>query len=218
MGNVLTGDQVRQVRAFALKKYAANDFNHNTTHMRLTVDWARYLARQERADEQVCVVAAYLHDIARSDKGHPSRSDGLVPRLCAGHKHGPQGAKAARVFLKSIKVPDDFIGKVCYAIATHDSGSPKRFLEAEILWDADKLQSVGPYGYVRILGHHLHYDTKDVLRAHALTVARHRFFYKRFYTRTGKRIARLLHGYTEEFCRLLDAVKIPRPYELQKTA
>lgn len=201
MPEAVTARQMKRISSFARRKYAVNDFNHNVGHMELTVRWARYLAHKEKADRNVCVAAAYLHDIART--------------CSKGKKHGPGGARMARAFLESIGVPRDFIRAVCYAIAEHDSGSLKLSREAKILWDADKLQGIGPYGYVRIFGHHLHYDTRNIFRAHDLTLSRHRFFYKRFYTRTGRKLARILHESMIRFCGLLDAVRIPRPDEIR---
>lgn len=202
-GTALSPAQMRRIRAFALKHCAQNDFNHNAAHVELTVRWARYLARTEGADVRICEAAAYLHDIARNEAG-------------LSKKHGPPGAQLARAFLQSIRVDTHSINAVCYAVGQHDSGGLKKTREAEILWDADKLQSIGPYGYLRIVAHHLHYDTRDIMRAHALTIKRHRFFLRRFYTRTGRRIARHLHGCTAVFCGMLEASRIPDAYALDK--
>jgi uncharacterized protein len=197
VAKVVTVKQMSRIAEFARGKYAANDFNHNVDHMELTVRWARYLALAEKADVAVCVAAAYLHDIARC------RAGGKPP---VGGRHGPDGARVARVFLESIGVPKEFIQRVCYAVREHDSGSPKKSKEARVIWDADKIQSLGPFGLVRIMGHHLRYDTDDALTAYGLTMRRHRFFYERFYTRTGRRLAGRLHRFMAEFDVLLQSV------------
>jgi HD superfamily phosphodiesterase len=197
----ISSAQMRRIRAFALRQCAQNDFNHNATHVELTARWTKYFAHKEKTDQQVCLAAAYLHDIARSK--------------VAG-RHGPAGAVMARDFLQSIHVDDAVIRQICYAVRTHDAGGKKESKEAEVLWDADKLQSIGPYGYLRIVSHHLHYDTRDIMRVHALTMKRHRFFFRRFYTKTGKRIARLLHSSTTVFCSMLEAARIPQPDAFDK--
>ena len=160
--------------------------------MELTVKIAKVLARMEGADEEVCVVAAYLHDIGRRG---------------AKGKHGPRGAKMARAFLKKLGLPEAFIRSVWYAVALHDSGPPKRTKEAAVLWDADKLQSIGPYGFIRIFAHHLWYDTKDIHLARRLTASRHTFFFKRFHTKSGRALAKRLHTFMDTFYDLLQSVK-----------
>ena len=192
MKRTLSSKQLKQIIAFARNRVKANDFNHNIDHMELTVRIARILARQEGADEEVCLAASYLHDIGRKK---------------ARGRHGKDGARIARAFLKQNGFPAAFINAVCYAIGQHDSGSAKKTKEAAVLWDADKLQAVGPFGFIRIFAHHLTYDTRDIYLAKRMTQRRIDFFYRRFYTKSGKILARRLHNYLNKFCELADIIR-----------
>jgi len=201
-GRVLSKKQLVQIIDFARSKYETNDFNHNIDHMELTVRIAGILAKKEGADAEICMVAAYLHDIGRKKiKG----------------RHGEKGAGMARVFLEKMELSPVFVNAVCYCISRHDSGSPKRTKEAAVLWDADKLQAVGPFGFIRIFAHHLIYDTRDIYLAKQLAQKKIRFFYQRFHTRTGKALAKRLHNYMDEFYALIDLVKKAQIEKISRT-
>jgi len=193
--SVLSKRQLRRIINFSKSRYKTNDFNHSIDHMMLTVRIAKVLAKAEGANEEICLVAAYLHDIGRQK---------------AKGKHGREGAAIARRFLKDMNLPPGFISSVCYAVGQHDCGSVKKTSEAAVLWDADKLQAVGPFGFIRIFAHHLAYDTRDVYRAKRLTQNRIDFFNQRFHTRTGRRLARQLRAFMDNFYGLIDSVKSGR--------
>ncbi len=195
MPRVLCRRQLQDIIDFAKKKSKTNDFNHNISHIELTAKIAGALAKYEKADAQICAAAAYLHDIGRAK---------------AKGKHGARGAKIARAFLKKMRLPVGFIHAVCYAIAEHDRGAAKSTKEAAVLWDADKLQSIGPLGFMRIFAHHLLYDTRDIFLAKGLTKDRHNFFYQRFQTSTARALAKKLHSFMDEFYYLMNAVKSAR--------
>ena len=202
MEKILSKKKLNQIIDFARSKAKTNDFNHNIDHMELTVRVARILAKKEGADAEICMVAAYLHDIGRKKiKG----------------RHGQEGARQARAFLNTIKLPAEFVNAVCYCISRHDSGSPKRSKEAAVLWDADKLQAIGPFGFIRIFAHHLIYDTRDIYLAKQLTQKRTNFFYQRFHTRTGKALAKRLHNFMDEFYALIDLVKKAQIEKISRT-
>ncbi len=188
--SILTQAQMRKVAAFARERCRDNDFGHTMEHNNLTVELSKHLAAVERANEEICVVAAYLHDIAKNN----SKS------------HGIEGASEAAEFLKHIGAPVQFTNEVSYAISQHDNDSPKKTDEAKVLWDADKLQSIGPFGFARIFGNRIFYGKKDIY--YAIDQARYweRFFFDRFYTAVGREAATPPHQYMNKFFELCDAV------------
>lgn len=194
MSLILTEQQINKVIALARERSQDNDFGHTMDHVSLTVELAKYLASKEGADENICIIAAYLHDIAKNNS----------------QNHGIQGAKEAREFLKEIGASDTIIEKVFYAIAQHDNDLPKETIEAQILWDADKLQSVGPLGFARIFANRMIYVKKDVYYAIEQAKYWEDFFFERFYTDTGRRIATKLHSFMKKFFYLCDAVREAR--------
>lgn len=187
----ISKQQIEKVINFAETRCEINDFNHNMDHIKLTAKLSRYLAAKEGANIHVCLVAAYLHDIGKNSSNN----------------HGATGARMARNFLKSIGVPNSFIARVCYCISQHNNGSPKRIKEARVLWDADKLQLIGPLGFSRILRHALlFFKEKDIYKAIKRAKRYEKFYYERFYTKTGRQIARNQHNFMEEFHTLCESI------------
>lgn len=187
---VLSRGQKERIVSFAKKKHEAQDINHTMDHIKLTVRIAAYLAEKESADTDVCVVAAYLHDIAKNNST----------------QHAHTGARMAREFLNELKAPEEFVEQVSYAISQHDNDLPKQSKEAEILWDADKLQSIGPLGFARVFGYRMVYGNRSIYSAVEAAKEYAEFFYERFYTKTGRDIARNLHNFMKEFYRLYGAI------------
>jgi uncharacterized protein len=105
-------------------------FNYRWEHVVAVVAVALRLAQMTGADEEIVEAAAWLHDIAK-DKGH---------------NHPRAGARYARNFLVKTDFPAEKIERVAQAIADHMGlwrENPLLNLEAQVLWDADKLTKIG---------------------------------------------------------------------------
>ena len=187
---VLDTQQMEKIIAFARVKSYLQDFDHTMDHIELTAEIARCLAYKEGADIEVCVVAAYLHDIAKNSS----------------KEHARTGAEEAKEFLKEIGAPESFINEVRYAISQHDNDLPKNTREAEILWDADKLQSIGPLGFARVYGYRMVYGTRQVYSSVSMAKDYTDFFYDRFYTNTGRKISLNLRRLMQQFYRSYGAI------------
>jgi len=199
---VLNKQQMSKIIDFVKERHKSSDLNHMMDHIELTAKLARYLAVGEDADEEICIAAAHLHDIAKGNLS-PTKED-FTRFNDSPDGHGCTGAEQAREFLRAIGAPEPFIGQVTYAVAQHDNDLPKKTKEAEVLWDADKLQLIGPLGFTRIFSYHLIYGEMDIRSAIAEAAEYEDFFYKRFYTSTGREIARDLHDFMKEFHKLYD--------------
>ena len=86
---------------------AAPPFNYRLEHVRAVVMIATHLAESTRADAEVCLAAAWLHDVAKAYR--EERGDG----------HGQRGALRAAAILGRTDFPRDKIGAVSQAIASH---------------------------------------------------------------------------------------------------
>lgn len=171
----LTKTQLTKIKTFVKKKIAKNDKWHKLEHIEQTVKLSKALAKKEKADINKCVVIAWLHDIAKNSEKK-------------GQNHGDKGAKLTKPFLKKLKFSNKDIKDICYAIKQHNKGGKKKTKEAQILWDADKLQGVGAPGILR--GYSYCFQKENTLEeAYKKNLQAQKFFIKRFYTKTGKKIA-----------------------------
>ena len=108
---------------------------HDVHHVERVARNAAMLARAEGADEEVCVTAAWLHDLDRTGAADP--------------------LTAAREHLGAVGAPPDFVARVLEAVERHKDksfapgGIRPRSLEAAVLSDADKLEAIGAIGIAR---------------------------------------------------------------------
>jgi uncharacterized protein len=118
------------------------DAAHDISHVRRVVKNVTYLTEFEEANPMVTLPSAWLHDCVAVAKDSPLRAQGS--RLAA---------KAATDFLASIGYPADLLPETYHAIEAHSYSAniPTRSLEAEIVQDADRLDSLGAIGIARCL-------------------------------------------------------------------
>jgi len=94
------------------------------------------------ADLEVLVAAVYLHDLGR--------------HYIADKVHGALSAQKAEPVLKRINFPQEKRDAVLHAIRVHDvAASPedRTTLESKILYDADKIDTLGVVGILRYIRH-----------------------------------------------------------------
>jgi HD superfamily phosphodiesterase len=94
------------------------------------------------ADLEILVAAVYLHDLGRhyvDDKAH-----------------GALSAQKAEPVLERINFPQEKRNAVLHAIRVHDVGATpedRTTLESKILYDADKIDTLGVVGVLRYIRH-----------------------------------------------------------------
>ena len=141
-------DQVQQHCLSLLEKTDPADGAHDISHVRRVVKNCSYLTDIESANTSVTIPAAWLHDCVAVPKDSPLRSQGS--RLAA---------EAAVEFLAGIDYPQEHLEDIYHAIEAHSytAAIPTRTLEAQIVQDADRLDSLGAIGIARCLlvGGHL---------------------------------------------------------------
>ncbi|MFW9801861.1 MAG: HD domain-containing protein [Candidatus Thorarchaeota archaeon] len=116
-------------------------YNYRFDHVKYVVSTAKAIAQQVGADRQVVTLAAWLHDIAKPGMG------GI-------QKHGDAGAEEARKILLEKSVNPIVIEKVCDVIRKHVGltlDKPVEPLEAQVLWDADKIVKLGAIGVIHYM-------------------------------------------------------------------
>jgi uncharacterized protein len=115
------------------------DTTHRFDHVLRVYKLAETIGLAEGADARVLLTACLLHDVSRGAEDAGEVSD-----------HAEDGARQARHLLQ--KEPVGFADAVADAIASHRfraSNPAPATLEAQILFDADKLDAIGAVGIAR---------------------------------------------------------------------
>jgi len=133
-----TWARVFEVKAAEL--YPSVDPSHDVLHIRRVVHLARRLADEEGADWRVVAPAAYFHDMVTVPKNDPRRAQ--ASRL---------SADAAIAYLSSIGYPPELFHAIAHAIEAHSFSAniAPETLEAKVVQDADRLDSLGAIGIAR---------------------------------------------------------------------
>ena len=116
------------------------DPSHDILHVQRVVKIAKRLAVQEKADLNVVIPAAYLHDCVYISKADSRRTQ--ASRI---------SADKALDLLKSWDYSSDYFPAIHHAISAHSfsSGIRAETLEAQVVQDADRLDAMGAVGIFR---------------------------------------------------------------------
>jgi uncharacterized protein len=130
---------IQQVMEIAVKYYTTNDAAHDFDHALRVTRLALRIGQKEKANLEVLALAALLHDTARGEQERTG--------VC----HAQRGAEIADLILSEIDYDPKKREHVMEMIRTHrfrDELKPET-LEAQILYDADKLDAIGAIGIGR---------------------------------------------------------------------
>lgn len=135
-------DRVEKIKQASQQFYQGASGCHDWTHVERVVALVRQMADKEKADAEVLVIAAYLHDIARKEE-MDSRG-----QIC----HAEAGAQRAKQILQKYDLAREKENNIIHCIAAHRSRNEihPQSIEAKVLFDADKLDSLGAVGLGRI--------------------------------------------------------------------
>jgi uncharacterized protein len=139
----------REEWADFLEKLDVPFHNYRGTHVMEVVRVAKHLAKETSADYDVVVMAAWFHDVSK-----PSTTGG-------DYVHGDESAEIARDFLLKEGLNQNTVERVCDAIRKHmgyTQSEPVEPLEAQIIWEADKLTKLGIICHLQNLMNGLRYE------------------------------------------------------------
>ena len=125
----IEGKHERIINIAIEKMKQSKDPKHNLVH---TLDVVKYtkeiLEKEDKANKEVCIVAAYWHDVGRlqQNKGHELIS-----------------ANELKIEMEKQNYPAEFIEKCYKAIYKHSWKKIPDTLEGIIIRDADKIDFVG---------------------------------------------------------------------------
>lgn len=194
----------------ARKWYAQDDPVHGFDHIVRVYGMAERLAQQEGADLEIVRLAALLHDVDGSHASADTQRDA----------HQLASADFARQVLEDTDLPEARIADVLHAIRAHrfrDESEQPQTLEAQILFDADKLDAIGAIGIARAIAYSVQAGQDYFVRPSARFLitgekepgeahsAYHEFIFKlvrikdRLYTPTARLIAEERHRFMVRF-------------------
>jgi uncharacterized protein len=132
-----------QIQLF-LATQMQGDVAHDEAHIRRVVASATVLAGAEAADLAIVLPAAWLHDCVNVPKNSAQRQ--LASQL---------SARVATEFLSQIGYPAALLPHIGHCIAAHSFSAniPPATIEARVVQDADRLDSLGAIGIARCLMH-----------------------------------------------------------------
>ena len=134
-------DLYEKISGIVEKHLLESESSHDIDHTRRVCRNAeKILAELPGADVEIVRLAALLHDIARPEE----KAD---QRVC----HAQKGAEMTAKILRELNVDESTAEKIVSAVRTHryrDDNAPQS-LEARIVYDADKLDSLGAVGIGR---------------------------------------------------------------------
>lgn len=132
---------IEAIKTEAEKFFEDSRGSHDWEHVERVLKLSLHIGRIEGADMEVLEAAALLHDIGRTCQ---DRSQGEV---C----HAEKGADFAKKILKDLGVEKEKTESILHCILHHRyrDGRKPQTLEAKILFDADKLDSIGAVGIAR---------------------------------------------------------------------
>jgi len=198
--------------AEAQRYYEGADTVHDFDHVLRVLALAERIGRAEGADLEIVRTAALLHDVGR-EQAEAVRLD-----------HAAFAADRAREILTGR--PPAKVEAVAHAIAAHRfrTGPEPQTLEAQVLFDADKLDAIGAIGVARAFAYGGAHGQRLWAPSQVVDVARwmaegddpcnhtpvHEFVVKlsrlkeRLFTLTGRSIAEERHAYMVAFFKRLD--------------
>ncbi|MCW5876718.1 MAG: HD domain-containing protein [Anaerolineales bacterium] len=202
-----TAEQARQW-------YPDTDPVHGFDHVLRVLNMAERLAAAEGADAEIVRAAVLLHDASGAETGGEGRAE---------HQH--LSAEFAGEVLAAEGWPPERIAAVQHCIRAHRfrGDEPPASLEAQVVFDADKLDVIGAFGVARtlaydvVMGWPFHAQPSEQFRqtgekepdeTHS---SYHEYLFKlskiqdRLHTETAKQIARGRQQFLNAYFEQLDA-------------
>ena len=140
----LTNDEARALYTGGGADDAAGDAAHDFDHVWRVTQLAIRLAQSEGADVTVVRLASLLHDVPVPEQGGDERSRRRAHHLAAGDY--------ARELLLARGLGTEVVANVVHCIEAHryrDQSVQPQSIEAQCLYDADKLDAIGAIGIAR---------------------------------------------------------------------
>ena len=199
-------NRLEYIKAMAYKIFEQAKGSHDWEHTLRVCGLCERIGKAEGADMEVVKIAAYLHDIGRNSQ------DQSAGKIC----HAAEGAKLAGEIVEPLSLSLSRKENIIHCVRSHRfRGSHKpETLEAKVLFDADKLDSIGAIGVARAflfageVGAKLH--NPDISVENTLPYSKDDTGYREFklkltrikdqiLTNEGRKLAKERHEFMENF-------------------
>lgn len=132
---------VKEIRGEAKNFFVSASGCHDWSHVQRVYNLVLRIAKKEKANVGIVKLAAYLHDIGRREE---MRSKGKID-------HAENGVKLAEKILAKHDLNKETKENILHCILSHRyrNNHKPATIEAKILFDADKLDSIGAVGIGR---------------------------------------------------------------------
>jgi len=201
-----TGSPLEQIKTLARRLFENARGSHDWDHTLRVCRLCKHIGAAEGADMQVLMIAAYLHDIGRC------RQDASEGAVC----HADKGARMAWPLINRLALSETQKANIIHCIQAHRFRGSRRpeTTEARVLFDADKLDSIGAIGVARAylfageIGAKLH--NPDMAPEDARSYSKNDTGFREFkvklckikdriLTTEGRRLAEERHEFMEQF-------------------
>jgi uncharacterized protein len=132
---------IEKVREFAMQSLSQAHSSHAWDHTQRVFRLCMHIGPLEGADLLVLQIASYLHDVGRPFQ------DSSRGSVC----HAEKGAAIASDLLTDFPLRPEIRSNILHCIRSHRfrGSNPPQTIEAKVLFDADKLDSIGAVGIGR---------------------------------------------------------------------
>ena len=197
---------LEDIKIYSMKVFSNSRGSHGWDHTSRVYNMCVHIGQIEDADLDVLRIAAYLHDIGRQIQ---DESNG---NIC----HAQTGTEITVKLLEHYPISNDQKTNIIHSIRSHRyrGDSKPETLEAKVLFDSDKLDSIGAIGVARAfqfageIGAKLYNADVELTDTRSYTeedTAYREFKLKlskikdRMLTQEGRRIAIARHEFMEKF-------------------
>lgn len=134
----MTNQQLNKTKIFSKPFYKNAGKYHDWSHiLSVRKNISILIKDHKEARRNILYAACYLHDIGRCKKDK---------------NHAEESAILAKPFLKKINVKENEIEDILHSIRCHDINKihEAKIIEAKLLFDADKLEILTVFGFIRV--------------------------------------------------------------------
>ncbi len=132
--------RIEQLFELAQGFYTSDDPGHDLAHIQRVMQTCSRLATAERANGEIALAGAILHDIVNLPKNHPERK-----------RASQMAAEKGQELLRQVGFSATEIDHVSQVVIEHSFSLGKKpsSIESAILQDADRLDALGAIGVMR---------------------------------------------------------------------